>query len=117
VDASPIRSDFIYDRHNCESFNGKLQDECLNQKIFSSWKEAHTIIEQWRNTLQYDPSALIAESSTLGTTNVCINSIRLDRDHINAVGSHPRFKNPSGQSAAFSTSVHGRTNRRHRAVE
>jgi hypothetical protein len=37
------------------------------------------------------------------------NSIRLDRDHINAVGSHP--------SAAFSTSVHGRTNRRHRAVE
>lgn len=33
----------------CESFNGKLRDECLNQDIFYSLKEARIVIEQWRN--------------------------------------------------------------------
>ena len=33
----------------CESFNGKLRDECLNGEIFYSLKEAKTIIESWRN--------------------------------------------------------------------
>jgi transposase InsO family protein len=33
----------------CESFNGKLRDECLNQEIFYSLKEAKIVIEQWRN--------------------------------------------------------------------
>ncbi len=32
----------------CESFNGKLRDECLNGEIFYSWKEAQVVIEQWR---------------------------------------------------------------------
>jgi putative transposase len=32
----------------CESFNGKLRDECLNQEIFYSLKEAQVVIEQWR---------------------------------------------------------------------
>ena len=32
----------------CESFNGKLRDECLNGEIFYSLKEAQTVIEQWR---------------------------------------------------------------------
>ncbi len=32
----------------CESFNGKLRDECLNGKIFYSLKEAQIVIEQWR---------------------------------------------------------------------
>jgi putative transposase len=39
----------------CESFNGKLRDECLNQEIFYSQKEAAVLIEQWRrhyNTLR-----------------------------------------------------------------
>jgi len=31
-----------------ESFNGKLRDECLNQEIFYSLKEAQVVIEQWR---------------------------------------------------------------------
>ena len=31
-----------------ESFNGKLRDECLNQEIFYSLKEAQIVIEQWR---------------------------------------------------------------------
>ena len=39
----------------CESFNGKLRDECLNSEIFYSSKEAQIVIEQWRvlyNTLR-----------------------------------------------------------------
>src|ERR1039458_3349457 len=32
----------------CESFNGKLRDECLNGEIFYSRKEAQVVIEQWR---------------------------------------------------------------------
>jgi transposase InsO family protein len=32
----------------CESFNGKLRDECLNGEIFYSLKEAQVGIEQWR---------------------------------------------------------------------
>ena len=32
-----------------ESFNGKLRDECLNQEIFYSLKEAQVVIGQWRN--------------------------------------------------------------------
>jgi transposase InsO family protein len=32
----------------CESFNGKLRDECLNGEIFCSLKEAQILIEQWR---------------------------------------------------------------------
>jgi putative transposase len=32
----------------CESFNGKLRDECLNGEIFYSLKEALVVIEKWR---------------------------------------------------------------------
>ena len=32
----------------CESFNGRLRDECLNGEIFYSLKEAQVIIESWR---------------------------------------------------------------------
>ena len=32
----------------CESFNGKLRDECLNGEIFYSLKEAQIVIEGWR---------------------------------------------------------------------
>ena len=32
----------------CESFNGKLRDECLNGEIFDSLREAQVVIEQWR---------------------------------------------------------------------
>ena len=31
----------------CESFNGKLRDECLNGEIFYSLKEAQVVIENW----------------------------------------------------------------------
>ena len=36
----------------CESFNGKLRDECLNGEIFYSLKEAQSVIEGWR--VQYN---------------------------------------------------------------
>jgi len=32
----------------CESFNGKLRDECLNREVFTSLLEARVVIEQWR---------------------------------------------------------------------
>jgi putative transposase len=31
----------------CESFNGKLRDECLNGEIFYSLKEAQIVVEKW----------------------------------------------------------------------
>ena len=44
----------------CESFNGKLREECLNGEIFYSLREARIVIEQWRQ--QYNrvrpPAAL-----------------------------------------------------------
>jgi transposase InsO family protein len=32
----------------CESFNGKLRDECSNGEAFYSLKEAQIVIEKWR---------------------------------------------------------------------
>jgi len=32
----------------CESFNGRMRDELLNDEIFYSLHEAQIIIEQWR---------------------------------------------------------------------
>lgn len=32
----------------CESFNGKLRDECLNANWFASLTDAQRVIEQWR---------------------------------------------------------------------
>jgi len=32
----------------CESFNGKLRDECLNGEIFYSLKEAQVVVGMWR---------------------------------------------------------------------
>ena len=53
----------------CESFNGKLRDECLNGEIFYSLKEAQAVIEMWRihyntkrphSSLSYRPPAPLA---------------------------------------------------------
>ena len=37
------------DGGHCESFNGKLKDECLKLEIFYSLKEAQVIIGAWRD--------------------------------------------------------------------
>lgn len=34
----------------CESFNGKLHDECLRQEIFYSLNEAQAVIGLWQTT-------------------------------------------------------------------
>ncbi len=53
----------------CESFNGKLRDECLNQEIVSSLKEAQVVIGGWgtsdnrtrpHSALGYRPPAPVA---------------------------------------------------------
>ena len=41
-----------WEKGYCESFNGKLRDECLNGEIFYSLKEAQIAIEGWR--VQYN---------------------------------------------------------------
>jgi transposase InsO family protein len=38
----------------CESFAGKLRNECLNGEIFYSLKEAQIVIEKWR--VEYNES-------------------------------------------------------------
>jgi putative transposase len=38
----------LWENRLCESFNGKLRDECLNCEIFYSLKEAQIVIEKWR---------------------------------------------------------------------
>jgi putative transposase len=52
-----------------ESFNGKLQDECLRQEIFYSLKEAQIVIGLWQtiynrvrphSSLDYRPPAPVS---------------------------------------------------------
>jgi putative transposase len=38
-----------------ESFNGRLRDECLNEHLFGSLKEARQIVEAWR--VDYNPAS------------------------------------------------------------
>src|SRR3954447_18835219 len=38
-----------WDNGYCESFNGKLQDECLKREIFYSVREAQAVISAWRD--------------------------------------------------------------------
>jgi len=63
----------------CESFKGKLRDECLNGEIFYSLKAATVVIEQWRkhfntirphSSLSYRPPATQTSAPT---------PLRLDR--------------------------------------
>jgi putative transposase len=66
----------------CESFNGRLRDECLNGELFHSLKEAQIAIESWsfeyntrrfHSALGYRPPAPLAirpgENSTLDAAN------------------------------------------------
>ena len=39
----------------CESFNGKLRDECLKGEIFCSLKEAQVVIGAWRDHYRVRP--------------------------------------------------------------
>jgi len=53
LDRLGVRTLFIepgspWENGYCESFNGKLRDECLNGEIFYSLREAQIVIGQWR---------------------------------------------------------------------
>ena len=69
----------------CESFNGKLRDECLNGEIFYSLKEAQIVIEKWRveyntrrphSALGYRPPAPAALRAANGGSPVAYGSLR-----------------------------------------
>jgi putative transposase len=86
----------------CESFNGKLRDECLNGEIFYSLKEATVVIEQWRNqyntirphsSLNYRPPAP-QTSTAYRLTWIAVTQC----NSLHAAG--PKY--PSGQSPASS---------------
>ena len=62
----------------CESFNGKLRDECLNGEIFYSLKEATVVIEQWRkhfNTIRphclFDLPAIVRKLTRVAYVPIC----------------------------------------------
>ena len=66
----------------CESFNGKLRDECSNGEIFYSLKEAQMVIEKWRvhyntrrphSALGYRPPAPLAIASPPPPLDVVAN--------------------------------------------
>ena len=58
----------------CESFNGKLRDECLNGEIFYSLKEAQVVIDaasgatesRWSGAIQHGAAALGARLQAPG---------------------------------------------------
>jgi transposase InsO family protein len=43
-----VRGGSPWENGYCESFNGRLRDECLNGELFYSLKEAQIVIENWR---------------------------------------------------------------------
>ncbi len=58
----------------CESFNGKLRDECLNEEVFYNQRYAQVVIEKWRrqyneerphSSLGYRTPAEVAQDSVV----------------------------------------------------
>ncbi len=48
IDSIFIRPGSPWENGKCESFNGKLRDECLNAQWFRTLREAKVLIEMWR---------------------------------------------------------------------
>ena len=76
----------------CESFNGRLRDECLNGEIFYSLKEASVVIEQWRN--HYNTiHALIFGLPAARASNIVANNAPSGSRHVDAIISVPLVQN------------------------
>jgi hypothetical protein len=48
----------------------ELPDECLNQEIFYSLKEAQVVVQQWRSEYNTIRPTLIARISATGAANI-----------------------------------------------
>jgi len=72
----------------CESFNGRLRYECLNEYDFISLAHVHEVLGQWRRALQ--PATAAQGSLVANTRGVC----QLVRDYCE--NSPPIFGGVSG---------------------
>ncbi len=78
----------------CESFNGKLRDECLNMEWFDTLKEAQVVIETWRehynqfrphSALNYQtPDAFATATKALRAPNKGATQNKLPQGALNA---------------------------------
>jgi putative transposase len=68
----------------CESFNGKLRDECLNMHLCDSLREAQTVIHDWReeyngyrphSSLNYQTPRMFAQCWFATQTNTPLRSV------------------------------------------
>ena len=72
----------------CESFNGKLRDECLNGEIFYSLQEAQIVIEQWRE--EYQHAAATFGARLLPATENSSTALGCDVDSLIVTGTKSR---------------------------
>ena len=82
----------------CESFNGKLRDECLNGEIFYSLKEAQVVIEQWR--VQYNT---VRPHSSLGYRPPAPKAILAKQPGHGDVENATRFPHPHAPDGDYGT--------------
>jgi len=100
-----------------ESFNGKLRDECLNQEIFYSLREAQVVIEGWRkeyntvrphSSLGYQPPA----PATYRPTPLTLEQPHALQESLNAPGTKKRAAQAC-RGVCTGRSGHGHIWRRH----
>jgi putative transposase len=66
----------------CESFNGRVRDECLNESLFSSLREAQEITAKWRNAYNTErPHSALNWATPNEFAKTCseLNRNRLDK--------------------------------------
>ncbi len=71
----------------CESFNGKLRDECLRQEIFYSLKEAQIVIGLWQTTYNRVRPAFVAGLSATCARQLPRSGLPATHDRDHAVAS------------------------------
>ncbi len=97
----------------CESFNGKLRDECSNGEIFYSLKDVQTIIERWRvehNTLRPHSSLGYRPPAPAAIVPATINATEeMRHGNVETAARFPDFRiaaDGDGESTCPSTSLH-----------
>lgn len=69
-----------YQNGKIESFNGKLRDECLNEHLFLSLKDAERIIEKWRFEYNYQRPHSALDGKTpneMANEFMCLNEEKI----------------------------------------